>query len=200
MCLQQLLNRNIEGSAHTSASRSILYSAGRCRNTSEYARSVFQLRMVDILICPTWSIPSSLVAGVSPWGLAKHSQQAVVHKHLVLGSTDTGYLVSTQDPEIIFWGDFEAFWLRLFSCHCHRRAQLYHFLQVNVFYFAQVLVLEKNPARWASVCVFWMKCFTLGTVRRLRKGSFPGWEQTITMGMVREPSLISLYVYMLKHV
>lgn len=43
-----------------------------------------------------------------------------------------------------------------------------------------------------------MKCFTLGTVRRIRKGSFPGWEQTIMMGMVRELSLISLYVYMLK--
>lgn len=73
MCLQQLLNWNIKGSAHTSASKSIFYSAGRCRNTSACAGSIFQLWMVDILIYPTCLISSHLVAGVSPLGLAKHS-------------------------------------------------------------------------------------------------------------------------------
>lgn len=128
--------------------------------------------MVDILNSPIWSTSSCFAAGVFPLGLAKHLQRAVVHKHLVLGSTAIGYLVNTWDPEMIFLGDFEDFWLRLFSCHHHCTAQLYCFSLVGVFYFVQILVLEKNPAWWASVCASGWSVLLWGQLERKGMGAF----------------------------
>lgn len=52
---------------------------GGCRNTSTHVRSIFQLSMVDILICPTWS--------TSSWSVTFRCSKALAYNKLLSANT-----------------------------------------------------------------------------------------------------------------